>query len=187
MLALVLRERRMRGQGIYRLLLIVPFGLPAILTTLVWKGMLNTDFGLINQILGSDIGWLTETNLARFSVLMVNLWMGFPYFFLVCSGALTAIPEDLKEAAYVDGASSRYAFRTVVLPLLLVATAPLLVTTFAFNFNNYNLIELLTGGGPFPGSVQRRRLDGPVDQLHRSARRSTTRTSSSGWRRRSPW
>lgn len=152
MLALVLRERRMRGQGIYRILLIVPFGLPAILTALVWKGMLNTDFGLINQILGTDIGWLTSTNLARFSVLMVNLWMGFPYFFLVCSGALTAIPEDLKEAAYVDGASSRHAFRTVILPLLLVATAPLLVTTFAFNFNNYALIELLTGGGPFAGS-----------------------------------
>ena len=153
MLALVLSDRRMRGQGIYRLLLIVPFGLPGILAILVWKAMLNTDFGLINQVLGSDIGWLTEPNLARFSVLMVNLWMGFPYFFLVCSGALTAIPEDLKEAAFVDGASGRYAFRTVVLPLLLVATAPLLVTTFAFNFNNYTLIELLTQGGPFPGTI----------------------------------
>jgi len=151
-LALVLRERRMRGQGIYRLLLIIPFGLPGILTILVWKAMLNTDFGLVNQLFSSNIGWLTETNLARFSVLMVNLWMGFPYFFLVCSGALTAIPEDLKEAAYVDGASSRHAFRTVVLPLLLVATAPLLVTTFAFNFNNFTLIELLTGGGPYPGT-----------------------------------
>jgi arabinogalactan oligomer / maltooligosaccharide transport system permease protein len=152
-LALVLSERRMRGQGVYRLLLIVPYGLPVILTALVWKGMLNTDFGLINQILGADIPWLTETWLARFSVLMVNLWLGFPYFLLVCSGALTAIPGDLKEAAYVDGASGRYAFRTVVLPLLLVATAPLLVTTFAFNFNNYTLIELLTGGGPYPGTV----------------------------------
>ena len=122
--------------------------------TLVWKGMLNTDFGVDQPDPGTtQVAWLTETNLARFSVLMVNLWMGFPYFFLVCSGALTAIPEDLKEAAYVDGASSGYAFRTVVLPLLLVATAPLLVTTFAFNFNNYNLIELLTGGGPFPGSA----------------------------------
>ncbi len=161
MLALVLRERRMRGQGIYRLLLIVPFGLPGILTILVWKGMLNTDFGLINQILGVKIGWLTQPYLARFSVLMVNLWMGFPYFFLVCSGALTAIPEDLREAAYVDGASSRHAFRTVVLPLLLVATAPLLVTTFAFNFNNYNLITLLTNGGPFPGTF----LDGGSTDL----------------------
>ena len=152
-LAMVLSERRMRGQGIYRLLLIVPYGLPVILTALVWKGLLNTDFGLINQIIGQDVPWLTETWLARFSVLAVNLWLGFPYFLVVCSGALTAIPGDLKEAAYVDGASGRYAFRTVVLPLLLVATAPLLVTTFAFNFNNYTLIELLTGGGPYPGTA----------------------------------
>lgn len=152
LLALVMSDRRMRGQGVYRLLLIVPYGLPVILTALLWRAMLNTDFGLINQILGAQIPWLTDTNLARFSVLFVNLWLGFPYFLLVCSGALTAIPGDLKEAAYVDGASGSYAFRTVVLPLLLVATAPLLVTTFAFNFNNYTLIQLLTQGGPFPGA-----------------------------------
>jgi arabinogalactan oligomer/maltooligosaccharide transport system permease protein len=162
LLALVLSERRMGGQRIYRLLLIVPYGLPFILTALVWRAMLNTNFGLINQILGgANIPWLENAWLARFSILMVNLWAGFPYFFLVCSGALTAIPTDLKEAAFVDGASSRYAFRTVVLPLLLVATAPLLVTTFAFNFNNYNLIQLLTDGGPFPGSV----LDGGSTDL----------------------
>jgi arabinogalactan oligomer/maltooligosaccharide transport system permease protein len=153
-LAMVLNDRRMRGQGIYRFLLIVPYGIPFVLAALIWRAMLNTDFGFINQVLGSDVPWLTEPNLARFSVLMVNLWCGFPYFFLVCTGALTAIPTDLKEAAYVDGASGRYAFRTVILPLLLVATAPLLVTTFAFNFNNYALIELLTGGGPFPGTLQ---------------------------------
>lgn len=152
-MALILQERRMRGKAIYRVLLIIPYGLPVILTALVWQGMLNTDFGIINQILGINVQWLNEPWLARFSVLMVNLWMGFPYFFLVCSGALTAVPADLKEAAFVDGASSRYAFRTVVLPLLLVATAPLLITTFAFNFNNYTLINLLTGGGPFPTSV----------------------------------
>jgi arabinogalactan oligomer/maltooligosaccharide transport system permease protein len=152
-LALVLNERRMRGQRIYRLLLIIPYGLPFVLTALVWRAMLNTDFGLINQILGSNIPWLENAWLARFSVLMVNLWVSFPYFFLVCSGALTSVPTDLKEAAFVDGASSRHAFRTVVLPLLLVATAPLLVTTFAFSFNNFNLIQLLTDGGPFPGAV----------------------------------
>ncbi len=153
LLALVLNERRMRGQKIYRLLLIIPYGLPGILTVLIWKGMLNTDFGLINQIIGSPVPWLTDPWLAKLSILLVNLWMGFPYFFLVCSGALTAIPSYLKEAAFVDGASGSYAFRTVVLPLLLVATAPLLVTTFAFNFNNYTLIEMLTKGGPFSGSI----------------------------------
>ena len=132
--------------------------------------MLNTDFGLINQILGGSVPWLENAWLARFSILAVNLWAGFPYFFLVCSGALTAIPADLKEAAFVDGASSRHAFRTVVLPLLLVATAPLLVTTFAFNFNNFTLIQLLTDGGPFPGVGARRRLHRPDDQLHLSHR-----------------
>ena len=151
-LALVLSEPRMGGKGIYRVLLIVPYGLPALLMTLVWKGMLNTDFGVINSVLGANIPWLNDPWLARFSVLAVNLWLGFPYFFLVCTGALTAIPADRKEAAYVDGASGAYTFRTVVLPLLLVATAPLLVTTFAFNFNNYTLIQALTGGGPFPGT-----------------------------------
>ena len=153
LLALTLQDSRMRGQSIYRFILIIPYGLPVILMAPLWKGLLNTDFGLINQILGANIAWLDDPWLARFSVLMVNLWMGFPYFFLVCSGALTTVPADLKEAAYVDGASGRYAFRTIVLPLLLVATAPLLVTTFAFNFNNYTLIQLLTAGGPFPGSV----------------------------------
>ena len=86
-LALVFNERRMRGQKIYRLLLIVPFGLPFILTALVWRAMLNTDFGLINQILGGSIPWLENVWLARFSILAVNLWAGFSYFFLVCSGA----------------------------------------------------------------------------------------------------
>ena len=180
-LALVLNDRRMRGQGIYRLLLIVPFGIPFILSALVWKAMLNTDFGFINQVLGADVPWLTEPSLARFSVLMVNLWCSFPYFFLVCSGALTAIPNDLKEAAFVDGASGRYAFRTVVLPLLLVATAPLLVTTFAFNFNNYTLIELLTAGGPFPGSLQE---GGSTDLLiNWTYRQAFGSPSSSAWPR----
>ncbi len=152
-MALVFQERRMRGKGIYRVILIIPYGLPVILTALIWQGMLNSDFGIVNQILGANIQWLTDPWLARFSVLFVNLWLGFPYFFLVCMGALTSVPADLKEAAFVDGASSRYAFRTVVLPLLLVATAPLLITTFAFNFNNYTLINLLTGGGPFQTSA----------------------------------
>ena len=80
---------------------------PSLLMTLVWKGMLNTDFGVINRCSAQQIPWLTDPWLARFSVLTVNLWLGFPYFFLVCSGALTAIPADLKEAAYVDGASGR--------------------------------------------------------------------------------
>lgn len=82
------------------------------------------------------------------SVLLVNLWLGFPYMFLINSGALTSIPEELLEAARVDGASAWKSFRMVTLPLLLVSTAPLLIGSFAFNFNNFALIYLLTDGGP---------------------------------------
>jgi arabinogalactan oligomer/maltooligosaccharide transport system permease protein len=154
LLALVMNDRRMKGQKYYRILLILPYAVPIFLAAPLWKGMLNADFGLINQILPGDaINWLGETNLARFSVLFVNLWIAYPYFLLVCTGALTAIPGDLKEAAFVDGASGFHAFRTVVLPLLMISVAPLLIASFAFNFNNYTLIEMLTSGGPFPGQI----------------------------------
>ncbi len=154
LLAVIMNDRRMRGQKYYRVLLILPYAMPIFLTAPLWRGMLNTDFGLINQMLpGDPINWLGEANLARFSVLLVNLWIAYPYFFLVCTGALTAIPADLKEAAFVDGASGLHAFRTVVLPLLMISVAPLLIASFTFNFNNYTLIEMLTGGGPFPQQI----------------------------------
>jgi arabinogalactan oligomer/maltooligosaccharide transport system permease protein len=124
--------------------------------------MFNTDFGLINQILpGDPIPWLTEGTWAKAALLIVNLWLGYPYMFLVCTGALTAIPGDLKEAAFVDGASGWHAFRTVVLPLLLISVSPLLISSFAFNFNNFTLVQLLTGGGPFLGA----QLDGGQTDL----------------------
>ena len=154
LLAVVMTDRRMKGQKYYRVLLILPYAMPIFLTAPLWRGMLNTDFGLINQMLpGGAINWLGDPTLARLSVLFVNLWIAYPYFFLVCTGALTAIPADLKEAAFVDGASGWHAFRTVVLPLLMISTAPLLIASFTFNFNNYTLIEMLTGGGPFQGQI----------------------------------
>lgn len=152
LLALVMQEKRMRGQKVYRILLVLPYALPVFMTALVWKGMLNTDFGIVNQIIGEPIPWLNDGTLAKISLLVVNLWIGYSYMFLVVTGALTAIPGDLKEAAFVDGASGFRAFRTVVLPLLMVSVSPLLIASFSFNFNNYTLVELLTGGGPFPGS-----------------------------------
>ncbi len=152
LMAIVFQERRMRGQKIYRSILIIPYALPIFMTALVWKGMLNRDFGIINQIIGEPIWWLGDPTLAKISLLVVNLWIGYSYFFIVVTGALTAIPGDLKEAAFVDGASGFTAFRTVVLPLLMVAVSPLLIASFSFNFNNYTLVDLLTGGGPFPGS-----------------------------------
>jgi arabinogalactan oligomer/maltooligosaccharide transport system permease protein len=85
---------------------------------------------------------------AKISVLIVNLWLGFPYMFLICTGALQSIPDDVNEASRVDGASAWQTFRHIKLPLLLVSVAPLLIASFAFNFNNFNVIYMLTNGGP---------------------------------------
>lgn len=147
-LALALNHPTMRGKRTYRSLLIIPYALPSFMTALIWAGMFNQDYGIINQILSADIPWLRDPTMAKVSVLLVNLWLGFPYMFLISTGALQSIPGELKEAAFVDGATPRQAFRRVVFPLLMVALAPLLIASFAFNFNNFNIIYLLNGGGP---------------------------------------
>jgi len=151
-LALTLKNDNMRGRSIYRSIYIVPYAIPAFLSILIWRGLLNPDFGQINSMLEAvgipAVNWLGEGTTAMFSVLLVNLWLGFPYMFLINSGALTSIPEELIEAARVDGAGPWKTFRMVTLPLLLVSTAPLLIGAFAFNFNNFVLIYLLTNGGP---------------------------------------
>lgn len=146
-LALVL-NRKLRGQRAYRSILILPYAIPAFLSILVWSALLNDNYGAINTYLNINIPWLTDGTWAKVSILIVNLWLGMPYMFLVCTGALQSIPADLTEAASVDGARPMQSFRKVTLPLLLVAVGPLLVSSFAFNFNNFNLIYLLTGGGP---------------------------------------
>jgi len=173
-LALVLLKP-LRGKRIYRSMMVLPYAIPGFLSILIWAGLLNDRFGPINAVLGKfahfydtflswfgihavhtfAVPWLTNPWWARVSVLLVNLWLGFPYMFLVTTGALTSIPADLTEAASVDGATSRQVFRKITLPLLFVAVGPLLVASFAFNFNNFSMIYLLTGGGPIvdPKSV----------------------------------
>jgi arabinogalactan oligomer/maltooligosaccharide transport system permease protein len=148
-LAITLNDPRVRGQKVYRALIILPYAIPGFISLLIWASFFNRDFGLINSLTGLSVDWFGNTTMARVAVILTNLWMGFPYMFLVCTGALQAIPGDLKEAASIDGASGFYGFRKITFPLLLVAVAPLLVATFAFNFNNYNVIALLTEGGPF--------------------------------------
>ena len=85
-----------------------------------------------------------------FAILLVQFWLGYNYMFLVITGALQSIPADLTEAAGVDGAKPFYAFRTIIFPLLLVALAPLLIASFAFNFNNFKAIYLTSQGRPVP-------------------------------------
>ncbi|MET0589570.1 MAG: ABC transporter permease subunit [Naasia sp.] len=149
-LAIVFNDPRMRSRRFYRVIMILPYAFPGFLSALVWAGMLNQEFGFVNTVLlgGAEIPWLTNEWLAKLSIVVVNLWLGFPYMFLVTTGALQSIPEELAEAAQVDGARPFQAFRLIKLPLLLVSVAPLLISSFAFNFNNFNLIYMLTGGGP---------------------------------------
>jgi arabinogalactan oligomer / maltooligosaccharide transport system permease protein len=147
--AIALNDPRLRGQKVYRALLILPYAIPGFISLLLWSSFYNQDFGLINEITGLNINWFGGATTAKIAVLLTNLWMGFPYMFLVSTGALQAIPGELKEAATIDGAGGLAGFRRITLPLLLVTVAPLLVATFAFNFNNFGAIFLLTGGGPF--------------------------------------
>ena len=135
-----------------RTLLIIPYTLPALLTILVWRGMLNPEIGVITHFLESIFGWappfFTDQYWAKVAILLINLWLSYPYFFLICSGALQSIPEDHYAAAKVDGANTWQQFRNITLPLLLVAVGPLLVASFVFNFNNFNLIYIFNAGGP---------------------------------------
>ncbi|MGC5224576.1 ABC transporter permease subunit [Micromonospora sp. DT81.3] len=148
-LATVLNDPRLRGQKMLRAVLLVPYAIPAFISLLVWSSFFNSEFGLINTTLGLSIDWFGDPFWAKVAVLMANLWLGFPYMFLVCTGALQAIPSDLKEAASIDGATGWTNFRKITFPLMLVSIAPLLVASFAFNFNNFGAIFLLTEGGPF--------------------------------------
>jgi arabinogalactan oligomer/maltooligosaccharide transport system permease protein len=148
-LAIALNKPDLKLQRIQRSFLVLPFAIPAFLSVLVWAGLLNDEFGVINQTLGTSIPWLFDPTWAKVSCILVNVWIGFPYWFLVCTAALQAVPDELTEAARVDGAGGLQVFRKVTLPLLLVVTAPLLIASFAFNFNLFNNIYFLTGGGPY--------------------------------------
>lgn len=151
-LALALKDESMKGRALYRSIYIIPYAVPGFLSVLIWRGLLNTQFGKVNGALASfgipAVDWLGSPVGAMVAVFLVNLWLGFPYMFLIASGALTSVPDDVLEAARVDGAGPWRTFRTVTLPLLLISTAPLLIGSFAFNFNNFILIFLLTRGGP---------------------------------------
>jgi arabinogalactan oligomer/maltooligosaccharide transport system permease protein len=152
LLAITLNKPGLSFQRTYRALLVIPFAVPAFLSLLVWQGLLNDDFGVVNRLFHTSIPWLFDPNWARVSVILVSVWLTVPYFFLVSLGALQSIPAELVEAARVDGAGAWQVFRKVTLPLLLVAVAPLMIASFAFNFNNFGNIYLLTGGGPALGN-----------------------------------
>jgi len=151
-MAIILDDPRIPLRKIWRSLIFVPYAIPGVIGILVWRAMLNQNLGLItnfvDDVAGVRINWFTEADWARFAILLVNLWLGYPYMMLINSGALQAIPSEIYEAAAVDGARPWQRFANITLPLLLVTVGPLLIASFVFNFNNYLLIEVLTEGNP---------------------------------------
>ncbi|HLT68149.1 MAG TPA: ABC transporter permease subunit [Microbacterium sp.] len=168
--ALIYNDPRIRGRAIFRTLFILPYAFPAFMSALLWRGMLNSEFGVINDLFffGANINWLGDPLLAKIAILWVNLWLSYPYWFLVCTGALQAIPNDALEAATIDGAGRWRRFRSVILPQLLVSTAPLAISSFAVNFNNFTLIFMMTEGGPsFGGSTALGHTDILISAIYR--------------------
>ncbi|MFN4191097.1 MAG: DUF4896 domain-containing protein [Pseudothermotoga sp.] len=158
--ALVLNDPRLRGRNLYRTLLIIPWAIPAFISALVWRnGLLNETYGLFNKFLLplfnlDPIRWFNDPFWARVGVLLVNIWLTFPYMMTISLGALQSIPVELYEAATVDGAGKLRRFSRITFPLLMTVIGPLLVSSFAFSFNNFTIIFLITAGGPpIPGSV----------------------------------
>ena len=151
-IAYIFNDPEMPGRKLIQSLLLIPYTIPSLITILIWKGMFNNQVGVINRYLDALFGispaWTVDPWLAKAAILIVNLWLGYPYFMLICSGALQAIPKDLYAAAEVDGANAWQRFSKITLPLLLVAVGPLLVASFTYNFNNFNLIFLFIEGGP---------------------------------------
>ena len=151
-LACLVQWEALKGKAIYRLLLILPYAVPSFISILIFKGLFNQSFGEINMILNQLFGispeWFNDPFLAKVMILIVNTWLGYPYMMILCMGLLKAIPSDLYEASAMDGASTWQNFSKITFPLLLKPLTPLMIASFAFNFNNFVLIQLLTNGRP---------------------------------------
>jgi maltose/maltodextrin transport system permease protein len=151
-LAVLLEWRELKHRTLYRTLLFLPYAVPGFISILVWKGLFNQNFGEINAILDALFGvrpaWFADPLLAKTMILIVNTWLGYPYIMILCTGLLKAVPADLYEASAIAGAGPWTNFWKITAPLVIKPLTPLLIGAFAFNFNNFVLISLLTDGRP---------------------------------------
>ncbi|GBD93786.1 maltose transport system permease protein MalF [bacterium BMS3Abin05] len=150
-LALLL-NRPLWGRSIFRTLLILPWAVPQYITALTWRGMFQYRYGAINLILVKYFGihqiqWLS-TPLGAFSAaLITNIWLGFPFMMVIALGGLQSIPQELYEAAEVDGAGRWQQLRNITLPLLKPIMIPAISLGIIWTFNNFNVIWLVSNGG----------------------------------------
>ncbi|UZJ77434.1 carbohydrate ABC transporter permease [Fictibacillus sp. KU28468] len=152
-LAVVINQKDLKFKGIIRTLLILPWAVPAFVSILVFSGMFNDSFGAINNDILAAFGidpipWLTDPQWTKVAIIFIQTWLGFPFIMAMTTGVLQSIPEELYEAATVDGATVWDKFRSITLPMILAATAPIIITQYTFNFNNFNVIYLFNEGGP---------------------------------------
>lgn len=147
-------RRRFPLSGLLRSLLLLPWLIPLIVSSAIWKWILDQDNGALNQTLSalhlvsSHPGWLTSTELALVAVILVNIWIGIPFNTTILYGGLQEIPEELYEAASLDGATGWRAFRHVTWPLLRPVVNVVLVLGVVYTLKVLDIILGLTKGGP---------------------------------------
>lgn len=152
MLALLMNQKKLRGKYFYRSVYLFPWAFPAFITILIWSNMLAYNGGVINSIIGlagiKPIPWLTSPHYAMLSLILVNLWLSFPYYTFVYTSAVQSIPHELYEAAEMDGYGTFRTLTSVTLPLLKRQIAFITIFGFIFTWNNFYVPFLLTSGGP---------------------------------------
>ncbi|MBA4694481.1 MAG: extracellular solute-binding protein [Candidatus Poseidoniales archaeon] len=146
-LAILLNDERLRGRVGYRTIMLLPWAIPSYISVLIWRGIFQPD-GLLNDLLGTDLNLLADPTGAQVVVILVNIWLGVPFMMMSLSGALQSIPKEMYEAAEVDGVNSWDQFRHLTLPNLKSALVPLSLLGFIWTFNMFNVIYLMTDGGP---------------------------------------
>ena len=146
-LAILLHRSRIKGKMAYRTLLLLPWAVPSYISVLVWRGMFQPD-GFVNDLLGTNIDFLSDPTGAQIIVILVNIWLGVPFMMMSISGALQSLPKNMYEAAEIDGVMGWTAFRHLTLPNLRSALIPLTLLGFIWTFNMFNVIYLMTDGGP---------------------------------------
>lgn len=153
LVALAINKKGIKGKKIFRGILVLTIAVPQFISLLYISNMFGTD-GIVNRTLLSW-GWIsqplpffTNATWARITVIVINIWVGIPYLMLMISGVLMNIPADLYESAKIDGANAWQQYTKITLPYTLFVTGPYLLTSFTGNMNNFNVIYLLSGGGP---------------------------------------
>jgi arabinogalactan oligomer/maltooligosaccharide transport system permease protein len=158
-LALLLNQKEIRGRGVFRAILVLPWAVPQLIVALTWRGMFNYEYGAINLMLTQWLGWpavewLRHPVQAFIAVIVTNVWLGFPFMMVIALGALQSIPHDLYEAAEIDGAAWHHRLRHITFPLIRPVMVPAITLGTIWTFNNLNIVWLVSNAGE------------PSDQTH---------------------